>query len=62
MDTIFYTAATVEFQQASASVAEGDSGMMADVQLCLELTLTPGSTLARDVEAEVTISGGTAST
>ena len=56
-----FSAATVDFQPSSTSIAEGDAGATDAVQVCLELTLSSGATLAGNVEAEVMISGGTAS-
>ena len=57
---VFFLAATVEFLQATISTDEGDTGMMTAVQVCVVLSLT-GSTLSRNVEAQVTMNGGTAS-
>ena len=51
----------MDFQQPSASIAEGDAGATNAVEVCLELTLSNGGTLAGNVGAEVMISGGTAS-
>ena len=57
---LFFLAATVEFQQATITTDEGDTGMMTAVQVCVVLSLNRG-TLARNVEAQVTMNGGTAS-
>ena len=51
----------LEFQQSTLSVDEGDAGSMTTEQVCLVLSLTDGSTLVRNVEAQVAMIGGTAS-
>ena len=50
----------VEFQQPTRTVDEGGASEMTPVDVCLELTLN-GNTLAREVEAQITVNGGTAS-
>ena len=47
----------VEFQQSILSVDEGDASSMTTEQVCLVLSLTDGSTLERNVEAQVAVTG-----
>ena len=50
----------MEFQQPTPTVDEGGVNEMTPVDVCLELTLN-GDTLAREVEVQITVNGGTAS-